>query len=589
MVSKNLSNILRLYSLKSVSHITRLFLFFFTFTASLVSAQEKSNPKDEKLEGYLRSNAIQEAKAYLSEKMKSLAEESAELQVYYLNRGSQVSLLEGSFNDALQQAKKASSLLEDQPESPLWGETYRALCFAYIRTAKLDSALIFAEKLYEISKGSSDQNMKRAALLALGNISLQNKSYEKSLEFYTEALQTTKTLGDSINLKVDYYNVGLAFSQLNAYAESEENLLKAAELAQKDQAWHLLATTYGSLADNYLDQKKYDLQIEYLKKANEIAEKIGNKQLLAMGYANLSETSLLSKNYNEAIKWGNQSLALLKERPILQLEAKVDSMLYAAHKELGNYKVSLEKFENYDRLRLKIRNQAQLEKLSELTVQFETEKKDLLIQNQKISLEEEKAKNLVFITSIILLVSVIFFLSYTLIRNAQNRKFLFQKEKELDQVIQIEKAATRPKSTNHDSQNESLEDIEKDGQKLLQELLQEIQDKKLYLDPKLNQQSLVNEFGTNRQYLYEAIRKNGEDNFRSLINRFRINEAKEQMEIHLTKDEKIDFSILAEKVGFNSYATFYRAFKNCTGLTPAEFSKELVNDKKNLFVRNSNN
>jgi tetratricopeptide (TPR) repeat protein/AraC-like DNA-binding protein len=583
MVSKNLSRIHKLHSFQLVSRIAWSLLFFLFFAVSFVWAQEKSTPLDEKLEAYLKSNAIQEAKSYLSEKTKSLADLSAEEQVYYLNRSSQVSLMEGAFDDALNQAKKSSFLLKAQPESKLWGETYRALCFAYIRTAKLDSALIFAEKLYEFTKINEDLGMRRGALMALGNISLQNKSYQKSLEFYTEALETTKSLGDSVNLKVDYYNIGLALSQLNEYAKSEENLLKAADLAQKDQAWDLLATTYGTLADNYLDQKKYNLQIEYLKKANEIAEKIGNKQLLAMGYANLSETSLLSKNYNEAIKWGDQSLALLKERPILQLEAKVDSMLYAAHKNLGNYGAALEKLERYDQLRLQIRNQTQLEKLSQLTIQFETEKKDLLIQNQNISLKEEKAKNLVLIIGIVLLVSIIFFLSYILIKNAQNRKFLFQKEKELDQVIQLEKAAIRPKPPIDNDQDEVQEEIEKDDQKLFQELLQEIQHKKLYLDPKLNQQSLVNEFGTNRQYLYEAISKNGEDNFRGLINRFRVNEAKEQMEAYLTKDEKMDFSILAEKVGFNSYATFYRAFKNCTGLTPVEFSKELLLDKrKNL-------
>lgn len=563
-----------------VNRIAYSLLICFLLSALSTSAKNQSKPTDEQLEAYLRSNSIQEAKAYLSDKLESLPNLSIQEQVYFLNRSSQVSLMEGAFEDALNQAKKSSLLLKGQPESKLWGETFRALCFAYIRTAKLDSALIFAEKLYEFTKINEDLGMRRGALMAMANISLQNKSYQKSLEFYTEGLEITKSLGDYINLKVDYYNVGLALSQLNEYAKSEENLLKAAELAQRDQAWDLLARTYGTLADNYLDQNKYDSQIEYLQKANEIAEKIGNKQLLAMGYANLSETSLILKNYQQAIIWGNQSLTFLKERPLLQLEAKVDSMLYAAYKKLGNYGSALEKLESYDQLRLQIRNQTQLEKLSQLTIQFETEKKDLLIQNQNISLKEEKAKNLVFIISIILLVSIIFFLSYILIRNAQNRKFLFQKEKELDQVILLEKAAIRQKTPIGHYQNEEQVEIEKDSQQLFQGLLQEIQDKKLYLDPKLNQRSLVNEFGTNRQYLYEAIRKNGEDNFRGLINRFRINEAKEEMEKHLTKGEKLDFSILAEKVGFNSYATFYRAFKTCTGLTPAEFSKELLLYKK---------
>ena len=106
-----------------------------------------------------------------------------------------------------------------------------------------------------------------------------------------------------------------------------------------------------------------------------------------------------------------------------------------------------------------------------------------------------------------------------------------------------------------------------------------IQSKKLYLDPKFNQQSLVTEFGTNRQYLYEAISKNGDDNFRGLVNRFRINEAKKYISAHNSAINELDFGAISEKVGFNSYPTFYRAFKNITGLTPMEFTKELKRDQ----------
>ena len=284
-----------------------------------------------------------------------------------------------------------------------WGETYRAICFAYIRNAKLDSALTYAEKLYEFTKVNQDLGMRRAALLALGNISLQNKSYQQSLDFYTDALEITEKQKDSINLKVDYYNVGLALAQLNEHQKSEEYLLKAAVRAEKEQAWDLLARTYGTLADNYIDQKKYEIQIEYLKKANDIAEKIGNTQLLAMGYANLSESALRLKHYNQAIDWGNQSKELLSEKPLPQLEAKVDSMLYVAHKKTGNFEIALNKLESYDEMKLKIRNQAQKEKLEQLTLQFESEKKDILIENQRISLEEEKAKNRVFVLSLVFL------------------------------------------------------------------------------------------------------------------------------------------------------------------------------------------
>jgi len=544
-------------------------LLFFNLTW----AQMPGPMKDEVLEKLLRENSVTEAKTYLSQKQDSLAHFLPEQQAYYLNRISQLKLMLGEFGEALDMAKQAKTAIQDKPNSALWGETYRSMCFAYIRNGKLDSALIYAEKLYEFTKSNQDLGMRRGALMALGNISLQNKFYQRSLDFYAEALEITEKQKDSINLKVDYYNVGLALAQLDEYQKSEEYLLKAALRAEKEKALDLLARIYGTLADNYLDQSKFEEQIKYLKKANEIAEKIGNTQLLAMGYANLSETALILKNYTQAIGWGNQSLAKLKERPLLQLQAKVDSMLYVSHKEIGNFEIALKKLESYDQVRQQIRNQAQKEKLEQLTLQFETEKKDLLIKNQKISLQEEKAKNRVFIVSIVLLGTLTFFLIYIMVKNSKTRNLLFKKERELDQAALF--AALPERTPESQDLNLISTEGENNEQKLFNELVLAIKEKKLYLDPKINQQTIVSEFGTNRQYVYEAISKSGEDNFRGMINRFRINEAKELMEKGQKNGETLDFNLISEKVGFNSYPTFYRSFKNLTGLTPNEYIKEL--------------
>jgi AraC-like DNA-binding protein len=270
---------------------------------------------------------------------------------------------------------------------------------------------------------------------------------------------------------------------------------------------------------------------------------------------------------------------MLKERPLLQLQAKVDSMLYVSHKEIGNFEIALKKLESYDQIKLQIRNQAQKEKLEQLTLQFETEKKDLLIKNQEISLLEIKAKNRVFIVSIVLLGTLTFFLIYILVKNSKTRNLLFKKERELDQAALFAHLPER----NPDFQDLNL--ISKEGenneQKLFNELVSSIKEKKLYLDPNINQQTVVSEFGTNRQYLYEAISKSGEDNFRGMINRFRINNAKELIEKGKLNGATVDFNDISEKSGFNSYATFYRAFKSVTGLTPNEYTKELEKEGKN--------
>ncbi len=555
-----------------------LILFLLLSLSTLSWAQGTGTFGDEALENYLQKNQLKEAETYLTQQLAKESSLNAEQKSYYFNRKSQIELQKGLFTSSLAFAKKSEVLLGSSPNSKLWGETFRAICFAYIRLGKLDSALIYAEKLQDFSKKTNDPKLERAALVALGNISLQNLAYKESLEFYLAALQATKEAGDSINLKVDLYNVGLAYGRLNEKDKSNTYLLQAAVRAEKEQTWDLVARSYGSLADNYLSLKNYTQQEYYLLKANQIAEKLRNTQLLAMGYANLMESQLLRKQWDEAIASGNKSKEELKKRPVIQLEAKVDSLLYLAYKGKGEYKEALDQLVSYDKLRLEIRGDAQKEKLDQLTVQYEVEKKDLQIKNQESELEKEKAANRLLITGIVSVCLLGLLLGYLAIRNARTKRLLFQKEKELDlhfRTAKLEEKTKLPSLNFEPSQEESAAD----HQRLFQEIIEFIRTNKLYLDPKFNQQTLVTLFGTNRQYLYEAISKNGDDNFRGIINRFRINEAKRLLAEQLDSEHPLDVSAIAEKVGFNSYPTFYRAFKNITGLTPLDFTKELRKDK----------
>jgi AraC-like DNA-binding protein len=566
--------------LSDLRHILLTFLLIGSTTHQII-AQTSQPFKDLQLEETLQKNKVNEAKTLIEVQLAQQELLTLDQRVYYLNRKSQTELLQGAFSESLASAKQSEKLLNSSPQSMLWGETYRAVCYAYIRTGKLDSALLYAEKLYDFSKKENDFKFRRAALVAMGNISLQNKGYQKSLDFYLEALSVTESTQDSSNLKVDNYNIGLAYSQLDEHEKSNEFLLKSAQMAEIENALDLLGRAYGSIADNYLDLKNYEAQETYLRKANKIAEKTGNKQLLAMGLASLTEAALQKNKYSQAIQLAKESLENLQDRPVIQLQAKVDSMLYVAFKSTGDYKNALTQLEGYDKTLLTIRNQAQKEKLDQLTLEFEVEKKDLLIQNQATNLEKEKAKNRLLIIGIASISMFGFFLSYINIKNSKTRKLLFRKEKEIDsQLNQITHVNSSNPEENILSLDKELEESQ-DHQKLFREVVQIIQERKLYLDPKFNQQSLLNEFATNRQYLYEAISKNGDDNFRGLINRFRVNEAKYLISEKIKNEMPVDFGTLSEKAGFNSYPTFYRSFKNLTGLTPNEFTKEFKFDLKN--------
>ena len=97
---------------------------------------------------------------------------------------------------------------------------------------------------------------------------------------------------------------------------------------------------------------------------------------------------------------------------------------------------------------------------------------------------------------------------------------------------------------------------------------------KLYLNPDLNIQILIKTLGTNKKYLYQAITLHSKDNFRGIVNRYRVDEAKKIIEKRIFSSSRIEMFEICVNAGFNSTVSFYRSFKMYTGLTPKEYENE---------------
>jgi AraC-like DNA-binding protein len=105
----------------------------------------------------------------------------------------------------------------------------------------------------------------------------------------------------------------------------------------------------------------------------------------------------------------------------------------------------------------------------------------------------------------------------------------------------------------------------------------------LYLNPELDQNLVVKILATNKKYLYDAISEHSDLNFRGIINRMRINEAKKHMAGKLKNNDTINFSTIYAECGFNSNSSFYRAFKLITGITPNDYATELNRELATVY------
>lgn len=111
---------------------------------------------------------------------------------------------------------------------------------------------------------------------------------------------------------------------------------------------------------------------------------------------------------------------------------------------------------------------------------------------------------------------------------------------------------------------------ENDFSLIYEDLVQMIQQQKLFLNPCLSLTDLSSSFGTNRTYISHAINLAGEMNFNAFINKFRIEEATRL----LSENPKIKIEDIANQVGFGSAISFHRAFVKDKGIPVRDWKKK---------------
>lgn len=86
---------------------------------------------------------------------------------------------------------------------------------------------------------------------------------------------------------------------------------------------------------------------------------------------------------------------------------------------------------------------------------------------------------------------------------------------------------------------------------------------------------MASEFNISPKYCSALFKRLSDDNFRTFLNRYRVDKAKEFLEA----DPELKISDLSTMVGFNSSSNFIRVFGKYVGLTPKAFADQIISLK----------
>lgn len=103
---------------------------------------------------------------------------------------------------------------------------------------------------------------------------------------------------------------------------------------------------------------------------------------------------------------------------------------------------------------------------------------------------------------------------------------------------------------------------------LEQQLKHQLEKDKIYLEPNLSINNLAQDLGTTAENISFVVNKMFDQTFRDLINTYRVETAKTLLKDNTSKRSILDIALAS---GFNSQASFYRAFKKFTDMSPKAY------------------
>lgn len=225
----------------------------------------------------------------------------------------------------------------------------------------------------------------------IGNYDISNDYYEKAKAIY-----------EKLNLKQDLEsvknNIAINLNTMGNYEEAIPLFLEKIEYTKANNFNNDLAGAYDNLGWAYLQLDSLTTAEDYFKKSLNISQQYGETSLIGLNLRHLGEVYNKKGDYRKALKHMKAAIEIADQTGTRKKKIGDLLELSKAYAGLGRYKKAYEYHTDYHKLHDEILSKENIERMNELEVHYQTEKKEkeLIIKENEIKLLEthkQKAEN----------------------------------------------------------------------------------------------------------------------------------------------------------------------------------------------------
>lgn len=379
------------------------------------------------------------------------------------------------------------------------------------------AGLQYAEELYQEGLYKRDARIKCMGAYSCAMMWYLKKEYAKAEKYVKEAAGSEFNYIDITGIHNLYANI---LREQGKNGEAKQMYEKAISVSADKSV--TLAYTYLSYGEFLVSSGQYTQAVRMLQHGVNISVDIGSKvnlfkfmELISICYEKMGKWELALSYYKSYKKYSDSTFSIERERVISDLQMKYEQTKY-------NAKV------NEQRSRLEMKNGV-----------------------------------IIFLCVTVIMVLALLLLTWSMYR---------YKSKMYKRIASQYKAAIRREKlvSGIAVENQKISKGKTDEIFAALEILM-LKDR-VFTDTTLTRDKLAERMNTNRTYLSNVVNERTGEPFNVYLNRYRINYA-----LQLIEEKGVEYPMKAIMVesGFHSAATFYKAFKDIVGMTPAKYKEQL--------------
>lgn len=340
----------------------------------------------------------------------------------------------GNYDSAEWHQEQSLELALEVLDSNLISMAYQHLGVIYRDRGDFDLAVESFFNSLRISVSIGKYYTESMSYLGLSQVQHKMGNYQEAIKYAEDCIKAGKDHGDNKAASAGMIELGNNLVMLGKFDEAIGKFKEAEVLLKELDVKDGLASIYNSIGAVFFYKGDLEEAIRYYTKSVDFGKESENLLDQAVGILNIGEAHIYLKNYDLAQSNLQKAIQMLKTLGNKGFIASGYQYLYDLEKSRGDYKQALQYFELNDAYQDSIINERNLNQISALKIEYETEKKEqqleiLQTQQELQQAEIDRSKYLIWgisSFSLIAMIAIILFFS----RQRYKLKAVLAEEKE---------------------------------------------------------------------------------------------------------------------------------------------------------------